>query len=436
MTDLMERAGAGLADVVSRVGAERRVVVVACGKGNNGGDGKVAARRLREAGREVDVLEDPFDLGAARRRRGDRRRAARHGLHGHAARAAGRGHPRDQRRGRARRRRRHAVSGVNGSTGEVEGDAVRAAATATFHAAKPGLWIHPGKAHAGEVHVVDIGIPAERARAAADRADRRRACSTGCPAARAESTKFSSGTVVVIGGSPGLTGAPALAAAAAQRAGRGLRDDRLATPTSRTGPSRSCSAAYDELDTLLEKATPSCSGRAWGRTRRLRPRALRAHRGPARARRRRPQRLRGPRLPATAPAPDGPHPARRRARRGWSAATPKAHRLACARAGAERCARDPWCSRATTRSSRARRPRRRSRRAARPALATRRHRRRPLRRDRRAARRAASRPSTPPAPAVYAAPARRAARRRAPRARRRHRLRRDRAAARGLRSRA
>ena len=50
-------------------------------------------------------------------------------------------------------------SGVDASTGEVAGAAVRAVATATFHRAKPGLWIHPGKAHAGAVEVIDIGIP-------------------------------------------------------------------------------------------------------------------------------------------------------------------------------------------------------------------------------------------------------------------------------------
>ena len=50
-------------------------------------------------------------------------------------------------------------SGVDASTGEVAGAAVRARATATFHAAKPGLWIDPGKSHAGEVRVIDIGIP-------------------------------------------------------------------------------------------------------------------------------------------------------------------------------------------------------------------------------------------------------------------------------------
>jgi len=53
--DLMERAGAGLAAVVADIAPEGLVVIV-CGKGNNGGDGYVAARLLREAGREVRVL--------------------------------------------------------------------------------------------------------------------------------------------------------------------------------------------------------------------------------------------------------------------------------------------------------------------------------------------------------------------------------------------
>ena len=69
MDDLMERAGAGLAEVAGRVAPTGRIVVV-CGKGNNGGDGKVAARVLRDGWREVDVLEEPFDdLSRAGRRR-------------------------------------------------------------------------------------------------------------------------------------------------------------------------------------------------------------------------------------------------------------------------------------------------------------------------------------------------------------------------------
>jgi hydroxyethylthiazole kinase-like uncharacterized protein yjeF len=50
-------------------------------------------------------------------------------------------------------------SGVDASTGEAGELAVTATATATFSAAKPGVWIAPGKGHAGEVTVVDIGIP-------------------------------------------------------------------------------------------------------------------------------------------------------------------------------------------------------------------------------------------------------------------------------------
>ncbi|MGA8721341.1 MAG: NAD(P)H-hydrate epimerase, partial [Solirubrobacteraceae bacterium] len=53
--ELMERAGTGLADLVGSFVPDGRVVVV-CGKGNNGGDGLVTARVLRERGREVDVL--------------------------------------------------------------------------------------------------------------------------------------------------------------------------------------------------------------------------------------------------------------------------------------------------------------------------------------------------------------------------------------------
>src|ERR687891_1939704 len=61
--DLMERAGAGLARVTAAVARPGPVRVVV-GKGNNGGDGLVAARLLREGGYEVDVLAaaDPSEL--------------------------------------------------------------------------------------------------------------------------------------------------------------------------------------------------------------------------------------------------------------------------------------------------------------------------------------------------------------------------------------
>src|SRR5918998_434717 len=50
-------------------------------------------------------------------------------------------------------------SGVDASSGEVEGEAVRADVTATFHGPKAGLYVHPGKAHAGAVELIVIGIP-------------------------------------------------------------------------------------------------------------------------------------------------------------------------------------------------------------------------------------------------------------------------------------
>jgi NAD(P)H-hydrate epimerase len=110
-------------------------------------------------------------------------------------------------------------SGVDASTGEADPDrAVHATATATFAAPKPGLWISPGKSLAGEVHVIDIGLgPIEGALVGLLGS----AVLAELPQRGAASTKFSSGHVLVAGGSRGLTGAPCLAAMAAARAGAG-----------------------------------------------------------------------------------------------------------------------------------------------------------------------------------------------------------------------
>lgn len=237
---LMERAGEGLARVVAATVPEGPIVVV-CGPGNNGGDGFVAARILHEGGREVTVLA----TAGAEAYSGDAKAnlerlpvplipfeaAALEGAAGAVDALLGtgvRGAPRPPADAAVAALNELGVpvvaadvpSGVDASTGEVAGDAVRATVTATFAAAKPGLWVQPGKAHAGRVEVIDIGIPAG-APVDADVGLATDRLLPSLPRRGATSTKFSSGHVVIAGGSRGLTGAACLAAEAAARAGAG-----------------------------------------------------------------------------------------------------------------------------------------------------------------------------------------------------------------------
>ncbi len=112
------------------------------------------------------------------------------------------------------------ASGVDASSGEVEGEAVQADVTVSFHAAKVGQRVAPGKWHTGELRVVPIGIPAGApSEAGAGEIDP--AVLALAPRRGPRSTKFSSGQVAIAGGSRGLTGAVRMASAAAIRAGAG-----------------------------------------------------------------------------------------------------------------------------------------------------------------------------------------------------------------------
>ncbi len=242
--DLMETAGEAVAEAVREVARDGPVRVV-CGKGNNAGDGLVAARHLAETGYEVEALLlwpggelspdattnlERFD-GAVRELGPDDLREALAGSGAVVDAIFGTGFA-----GAPRAPADAAIeamngcgapvvaadvpSGVDASSGEAEGAAAEADVTVSFHAAKLGHWIFPGKAKAGEVRVADIGIPPEAPSQPAGGVIRDAVLALA-PRRLANSTKFDSGEVLVVGGSRGLTGAVCMAASAAIRVGAG-----------------------------------------------------------------------------------------------------------------------------------------------------------------------------------------------------------------------
>ena len=112
-------------------------------------------------------------------------------------------------------------SGVDGASGRVEGSAIRAAFTLAFHGRALGTAVEPGRGCAGEVLELSIGLPSALAGPA--RALRMEPADLALVPGRASTgSKYDAGGVLVVGGSPGMSGAPALAALAAFRAGAGV----------------------------------------------------------------------------------------------------------------------------------------------------------------------------------------------------------------------
>jgi NAD(P)H-hydrate epimerase len=255
--------------------AGKRVAMV-CGRGNNGGDGFVAARHLANTGARVDVflagdadqlsgdaaaffaplramsgiLSDVIrliQLSEAGRRNGvaeivfpdttDRRCAFGTGFRGPATGVAAN---LIERMNTARERHKIPViscdvpSGVNADTGAVEGPAVRATHTITFALPKLGLLLFPGAEYVGRLTVAEIGIP----RSLLEEADLRTELTTRAwmrrtlpPRAQGrDANKGTFGTVLVLAGSAGMAGAATLSALSALRAGAGLV--QLAVPES------------------------------------------------------------------------------------------------------------------------------------------------------------------------------------------------------------
>lgn len=254
---LMERAG----QAVARAAVEMFHVAggrvnIWCGKGNNGGDGFVVARLLQDAGAVVRVLLPADPGGLAGDAAGNYARLGEAGVEavplagggpGAAGKAAGEcdlsvdaifgtGF-----KGRAEGVYAEAIgaingqggpvlsvdipSGVDGLTGAADGPSVRADRTVTFAALKVGLVQYPGAGLAGAVEVADIGIPE---RVLESVSSSRIELIEGpdaddlLPERPPDIHKRQAGSLLVVGGSPGLTGAPVLCSRAALRSGAGV----------------------------------------------------------------------------------------------------------------------------------------------------------------------------------------------------------------------
>ncbi len=240
--ELMEAAGRALAEVTAEAAGPGPIRVV-CGKGNNGGDGLVAARHLVESGYQVEALMlwDPETLSPDAQvnfrllegaevleGEGALSRLPGSGAIIDAVLGTGfEGEPREPVSGAIEAINASGCevvacdipSGTNASTGEAR-LAVRAGRTVTFHGLKVGHVVAPAKHLCGEVTVADIGIPPGAP--PGDAAGLIGAAVLDLlPPRGQDSTKFSSGRVSVVGGSRGLTGAVCLAAEAAIRSGAG-----------------------------------------------------------------------------------------------------------------------------------------------------------------------------------------------------------------------
>jgi ADP-dependent NAD(P)H-hydrate dehydratase / NAD(P)H-hydrate epimerase len=205
---MMQRAGAAVAEELMRRWPDARRVAIHAGGGANGGDGRIAGEILQAQGRELvaddggaDVVIDAL-LGT--------------GL---------KGEPREETAELIRRMNPESApvlavdipSGVNASTGEVAGVAVRADVTVTMHGPKVGLAVAPGRFHTDEVVVADIGLEPGKTESRLVTP----AILDEWPRRGRKDNKYTSGHVVVVGGSRGMTGAAALAARVALRADAG-----------------------------------------------------------------------------------------------------------------------------------------------------------------------------------------------------------------------
>jgi ADP-dependent NAD(P)H-hydrate dehydratase / NAD(P)H-hydrate epimerase len=288
--ELMERAGAATAEAIRARYGEARSAAVLCGTGSNGGDGFVVARKLREAGLTVgarivgDEAKIAGDAAENLRRARDADVDFTGGDEGEVVVDAifGTGFSGKPRSDAARAIEAinaadaavvavDVPSGVDASSGEVAGPAVGAELTVTFHAPKLGLAVAPGRFQAGEVLVADIGLAqheTQHRRVTKEILER-------VPRRGPRDNKYTAGSVLVVGGSTGKTGAATLAAEASLRAGAGICtacvpaslttvfEERLVEVMTRACPDEEGTMTVDAADAILE-AAERASGVALG----------------------------------------------------------------------------------------------------------------------------------------------------------------------------
>jgi hydroxyethylthiazole kinase-like uncharacterized protein yjeF len=213
----MERAGAAAAELAARLALDKQKdILVLAGPGNNGGDARIAAARLKDAFHRVSVatrmdeipdakwslvIDGLFGIGLARDIDGEY--AA---LIDYANRQACPVLALD------------IPSGLHSDTGRVMGRAVRATHTITFIALKPGLLTLDGPDHCGEISVARLGLKIERAAAWVAEPELFKSALQRRPR---NFHKGLAGSVAIVGGAGGMVGAPLLAARAALKLGAG-----------------------------------------------------------------------------------------------------------------------------------------------------------------------------------------------------------------------
>ena len=214
---LMERAGAAAAELAARLASDKQKdVLIVAGPGNNGGDAKVVASLMRDQYFRVTLLDEAqppadkawglvvdglFGIGLARDIDGDYARLVDYINRQHCPVLA-----------------LDIPSGLHSDTGRVMGRAVRASHTITFIGLKPGLLTLDGPDHCGEVALADLGLPPQDATAWVASPELFRDVLKRRPR---NFHKGMAGSLGILGGASGMSGAALLAGRAALKLGAG-----------------------------------------------------------------------------------------------------------------------------------------------------------------------------------------------------------------------